>query len=284
MRVLVTGAGGMLGRDAVRACELRGHRVLGLTHAELDIDDGPAVDAAVARVRPDAVVNCAAWTDVDGAEKHETDALRINSEAAGVVAAAAASVGATVVYPSSDYVFDGNRAVPYVESDLTAPLSSYGRSKLAGETSTQVANERHMIVRSSWLYGAGGRNFVETMLALGAEQPEVLVVSDQVGCPTYTAHLAASIAELVEGEAFGIHHIAGAGSCSWYDFAQEIFDQSGTDCRVMAATTEMLARSAKRPAYSVLGSERSDARALPSWKQGLAAYLAEREALEVGAR
>ena len=284
MRVLVTGAGGMLGRDVVRACELRGHRVLGLTHAELDIDDGPAVDAAVARVRPDAVVNCAAWTDVDGAEQHETDALRINSEAAGVVAAAAASVGATVVYPSSDYVFDGNRAVPYVESDLTAPLSSYGRSKLAGETSTQVANERHMIVRSSWLYGAGGRNFVETMLALGADQPEVLVVSDQVGCPTYTAHLAASIAELIEGEAYGIHHIAGGGSCSWYDFAQEIFDQSGTDCRVMAATTEMLARSATRPAYSVLGSERSDARALPSWKQGLAAYLAEREALEVGAR
>jgi dTDP-4-dehydrorhamnose reductase len=284
VRVLVTGAGGMLGRDVVRACELRGHRVLGLTHAELDVDDGPAVDAAVARVRPGAVVNCAAWTDVDGAEQHETDALRINSEAAGVVAAAAASVGATVVYPSSDYVFDGNKAVPYVESDLTAPLSSYGRSKLAGETSTQVANERHMIVRSSWLYGVGGRNFVETMLAIGADQPEVLVVSDQIGCPTYTAHLAASIAELIEGEAFGIHHVAGGGSCSWYDFAQEIFDQSGTDCRVMAATTEMLARSATRPAYSVLGSERSDARALPSWKQGLAAYLAEREALEVGAR
>ena len=284
MRVLVTGAGGMLGRDVVRACELRGHRVLGLTHAELDIDDGPAVDAAVGRVRPDAVVNCAAWTDVDGAEQHETDALRINSEAAGVVAAAAANVGATVVYPSSDYVFDGNRTTPYVESDLTAPLSAYGRSKLAGETSTQVANERHMVVRSSWLYGAGGRNFVETMLALGADQPEVLVVSDQVGCPTYTAHLAASIAELIEGESFGIHHVAGGGSCSWYDFAQEIFDQSGTDCRVMAATTEMLARSATRPAYSALGSERSDARALPSWKQGLAAYLAERETLEVGAR
>jgi dTDP-4-dehydrorhamnose reductase len=274
----------MLGRDVVRACELRSHRVLGLTHAELDIADGPAVDATIARLRPDAVVNCAAWTDVDGAEKHETDALRINSEAAGVVSAAAASVGATVLYPSSDYVFDGNKTRPYVESDLTAPLSAYGRSKLAGETSTAVANQRHMVVRSSWLYGANGRNFVETMLALGAGQPEVLVVADQVGCPTYTAHLAASIAELIEGEAFGIHHVAGAGSCSWYEFAQEIFDQSGTDCRVMAATTDMLERPARRPAYSVLGTERSDARALPTWKQGLAAYLAEREALEVGAR
>lgn len=284
MKVLVTGAGGMLGRDMLRACELRGHDVLGLAHAELDVADGPAVDATVTRLRPDAIVNCAAFTDVDGAEAHETDALRINSEAAGVVSAAAASVGAAVAYPSSDYVFDGNRTKPYVESDLTAPLSAYGRSKLAGETSTAVANPRHMVVRSAWLYGAGGRNFVETMLALGAGQPEVLVVSDQVGCPTYTAHLAASIAELIEGEAFGVHHVAGGGSCSWYEFAQEIFDQSGTDCRVMAATTDMLARAAKRPAYSVLGSERSDARPLPSWKQGLAAYLAERETLEVGAR
>ena len=284
MRVLVTGAGGMLGRDVVRACELRNQRVLGLPRAELDIDDGLAVDATVARIRPDAVINCAAWTDVDGAEDHEAEATRINSEGAGVVAAAAASVGAVVVYPSSDYVFDGNRETPYVESDLTAPLSAYGRSKLAGETSTQVANDRHMIVRSSWLYGAGGRNFVETMLALGADQPEVLVVSDQVGCPTYTAHLAASIAELIEGEAYGLHHVAGGGSCSWYEFAQEIFDQSGVDCRVMAATTEMLARKATRPAYSVLGTERSDARPLPTWRQGLAAYLAEREALEVGAR
>jgi dTDP-4-dehydrorhamnose reductase len=284
VRVLVTGAAGMLGRDVVHACELRGHRVIGLARAELDICDGPAVDATVARFRPDAIVNCAAWTDVDGAEDHENEALRTNSEAAGVVAAAAAGVGATVLYPSSDYVFDGNKDTPYVESDITGPLSAYGRTKLAGETSTQVANLRHMIVRSSWLYGAGGRNFVETMLAIGADQPEVLVVSDQIGCPTYTAHLAASIAELVEGEAYGIHHVAGGGSCSWYEFAQEIFDQSGVDCRVMAATTEMLARKAPRPAYSVLGTERSDARRLPSWKQGLAAYLAEREALEVPAR
>jgi dTDP-4-dehydrorhamnose reductase len=283
MRVLVTGAGGMLGRDAVRACELRGHRVAGLARADLDITDGADVDEVIAEYRPDAVVNCAAWTDVDGAEDNEAEAMRVNSEAAGVAAAAAASVGAKLVYPSTDYVFDGCKGSPYVESDLTSPLSAYGRSKLAGETSVEVANPRHFIVRSSWLYGVAGRNFVETMLTLGAEQPEVLVVSDQVGCPTYTAHLASSILALVEGEAFGIHHVAGGGSCSWYEFAQEIFDQSGLECRVMAATTEMLARKAPRPAYSVLGSERPDAIRLPSWRQGLAAYLAERETLEVGA-
>jgi len=283
MRVLVTGAGGMLGRDVVRACDLRGHSVLGLARAELDLTDGAAVDAAVVGQRPDALVNCAAWTDVDGAEDHELEATRVNSAAAGVAASAAASIGAKVLYPSTDYVFDGRKVSPYVESDLTAPLSAYGRSKLSGETSVGVANERHFIVRSSWLYGVNGRNFVETMLALAADQPEVLVVSDQIGCPTYTAHLAASIAELIEGEAYGIHHLAGGGSCSWYDFAQEIFDQSGVECRVMAATTDMLARKAPRPAYSVLGAKRSDARSLPSWRQGLSAYLAEREALEVGA-
>jgi dTDP-4-dehydrorhamnose reductase len=167
---------------------------------------------------------------------------------------------------------------------MTAPLSAYGRSKLGGETSVAIANERHFIVRSSWLYGIAGRNFVETMLTIGADQPEVIVVSDQVGCPTYTAHLAASIAALLEGDAYGIHHLAGGGSCSWYEFAQEIFDQSGVECRVMASTSDMLTRKARRPSYSVLGSERDDAVRLPTWRQGLAAYLAERETLEVGAQ
>jgi dTDP-4-dehydrorhamnose reductase len=283
MKVLVTGAGGMLGRDVVAACAARGAEVAPLAHAELDITDGPAVDAAIAAERPDAVVNCAAWTDVDGAEDHEAEATRLNSEAAGIVAAAAAEVGARVLHPSSDYVFDGAKGSPYVESDHTNALSAYGRSKLAGETSVAVANPKHFVVRSSWLFGIAGRNFVDTMLQLAAQQPEVLVVSDQVGCPTYTAHLAAAIARLIEGESYGIHHLAASGSCSWYEFAQEIFDQTGLECRVMAATTEMLARKAPRPAYSVLASERSDAIELPSWRDGLREYLGERDAEEVAA-
>jgi dTDP-4-dehydrorhamnose reductase len=275
----------MLGRDVVRACQLRGHRVIGLAHGDLDITDGAFVDEIVARSRPDAIVNCAAWTDVDGAEDHEPAATLLNSQAAGVVAVAAAGVGAKIVYPSTDYVFDGAKRSPYVESDLTSPLSAYGRSKLAGETSVEVANRKHFVVRSSWLYGVGGRNFVETMLHLAdADQPEVLVVSDQVGCPTYTVHLAVAISSLIESDAFGIHHVAGGGSCSWYEFAQEIFDQSGVECRVMAATTEMLELKAPRPSYSVLGTERRDAPPLPSWREGLAAYLAERETVEVSAR
>lgn len=277
MKVLVTGAAGMLGREVTAACHARNNDVVALAHAALEITDSAAVDRAMSHYRPDAVVNCAAFTDVDGAEDDEPGAMRINDEGAALLAAAAASIGAKVVYPSSDYVFDGSRREPYVESSFPSPLSAYGRSKLAGETSVAVTNSRHFIVRSSWLFGIGGKNFVETMLRLGAEQSEVLVVSDQVGCPTYTRHLGEALAELIEGEEFGIHHIAGGGSCSWYEFAQEIFDQANVECRVMAGTTELLARKAPRPPYSALGSERGDPITLPHWREGLAAYLAERQ-------
>jgi dTDP-4-dehydrorhamnose reductase len=267
----------MLGREVTAACHARNNEVVALAHAALEIADAAAVNRAMGRYRPDAVVNCAAFTDVDGAEDDEPGAMRVNDEAAALLAAAAASIGAKVLYPSSDYVFDGTQRDPYVESAFPSPLSAYGRSKLAGETSVAVANPRHFIVRSSWLFGLGGKNFVETMLRLGAQQSEVLVVSDQVGSPTYTRHLGEALALLIEGEEFGIHHIAGGGSCSWYEFAQEIFDQANLECRVMAGTTEMLARKAPRPMYSVLGNERADPLVLPHWREGLAAYLAERQ-------
>lgn len=276
--MLITGAGGMLGRDVIEACERRGHDVVGLGRRDLDVTDGPWVDAYVSRLRPDVIVDCAAWTDVDGAEAHERAAMAVNDTGAGLLAVAAGTVGASIIYPSTDYVFDGDKASPYVESDLAHPLSAYGRSKLAGETSVAVANSRHVIVRSAWLFGTGGSNFIETMLRIGAEQPEVLVVSDQVGSPTYTRHLAGAIALLAESDDYGIHHVSGSGSCSWFEFAQEIFDQAGVECRVMAGTTAMLDRPAPRPAYSVLGSERADPIRLPDWRQGLAEYLAGRRA------
>lgn len=277
MKTMVVGAGGMLGREVVEACARRGHEVSGLTRAQLDITDGPAIDREMGRVRPDTVINCAAFSDVDGAEDDERGAMRVNDEAAGMLAASAAAIGASVVYPSSDYVFDGAKRSPYVESDLTAPLGAYGRTKLAGETAVAVSNPRHFIVRTSWLYGHGGKNFVETMLRIGREQQEVLVVSDQLGCPTSAVDLAEALARLVEGEDYGIHHVAGGGSCTWFDFAQEIFDQADYETKVMAGTTEMLARKAPRPAYSVLGSERADPPRLPSWRDSLRRYLADRE-------
>jgi len=276
VRVVVTGAGGMLGQDLVDACVGRSQEVFALNRAELDITDEVACEEVMAELHPDAVVNCAAWTDVDGAEADEEGAMAVNELGAGNLAAAAARHGARIAYISSDYVFDGSKRTPYVESDITAALSAYGRSKAAGETATAFANDRHMIVRSSWLFGTRGGNFVETMLRLASERPEVVVVSDQVAAPTYTRHLAAALAELVETDQYGIHHVAAAGQCSWFDYAQEIFDIEGTDCRVMAGTTEMLGRPAPRPAFSVLGTERHPAPLLPRWGDGLRQYLRER--------
>ena len=276
MKLLVTGAAGMLGRDVMLAAGNAGHEVVGFGHTELDVTDAAAVAAKVEAERPGVVINCAAWTDVDGAEESEERATEVNGAGAGNAAAAAATVGASVVYVSSDYVFDGSKGAPYVETDQTAPLSAYGRSKLAGEEATRAANKRHFVVRSAWLFGAAGPNFVETMLRLAADHGEVLVVRDQVGSPTYTWHLAYGIVRLIEGVEFGIHHMAAAGACSWYEFAREIFEQAKVECKVMSATTEMLGRPAPRPSYSVLASQREHAIELPSWQDGLGAYLAQR--------
>ncbi|HWO15311.1 MAG TPA: dTDP-4-dehydrorhamnose reductase [Solirubrobacterales bacterium] len=277
MKVLVTGAAGMLGRDVMLAAGNAGHDVVGFGHAELDVADGAAVGKKFDLERPDVVINCAAWTDVDGAEEAEEAAFAVNGIGAGNVAGAAAAVGASVVYVSSDYVFDGAKGAPYVETDQPAPLSAYGRTKLAGEEATAAANKRHFIVRSSWLFGIGGGNFVETMLRLAADHGEVLVVRDQVGSPTYTWHLAYGLVRLIEGIEFGIHHMAAAGHCSWYDFAREIFEQAKVECKVLSGTTEMMGRPAPRPAYSALVSQRRHAIELPTWQDGLAGYLAQRK-------
>jgi dTDP-4-dehydrorhamnose reductase len=276
MRVMVTGAAGMLGRDVVLAAENAGHQVVALAHTDLDVTDAEAVSARTERERPATVIHCAAWTDVDGAEDAEAEAMAVNGAGSGNVAAAAAAVGAKIVYVSSDYVFDGEKDSPYVEVDQPAPLSAYGRTKLAGEEATAAANKRHFIVRSSWLFGINGRNFVETMLQLADDHGEVLVVRDQVGSPTYTWHLAYGLVRLIDGGAYGIHHMAGEGACSWYEFAREIFEQARVECKVLSATTDMLARPAPRPPYSALTSQREHAIVLPSWRDGLSGYLAQR--------
>jgi dTDP-4-dehydrorhamnose reductase len=276
MKLLVTGAAGMLGQDVVRAARGAGHEVVALARADLDVSDRAAVLAAVSAAGPGAVVNCAAWTDVDGAEEHEDRATEVNGAGAGNVAAAAGAAAATIVHVSSDYVFDGTKDAPYVESDEPAPLSAYGRSKLAGERAVAAAGGRHAIVRSSWLFGAGGSNFVETMLGLAAERDSVQVVTDQVGCPTWTGHLAPALVALAAGGAEGLFHVAGAGAASWNAFAAEIFRAAGVACRAEPTTTEEFPRPARRPAWSVLASERRDAPRLPPWQEGLAAYLGER--------
>ncbi len=278
MKLLVAGAAGMLGRDLLLAAGNAGHDVVGFGRAELDVTNAEQVGRRVELERPDVVINAAAWTDVDGAETAEQAAFAVNGTGAGNLAAAAAAVGASVVYVSTDYVFDGAKGEPYVESDQPAPLSAYGRTKLAGEEATAAANKRHFVVRSAGLFGVGGNNFVETMLRLAEGQSEVLVVRDQIGSPTYTWHLAYGIVRLIEGLEFGIHHMAAAGQCSWYEFAREIFEQAKVDCKVLSVSTEEFGRPAARPPFSALTSQREHAIRLPSWQDGLAGYLAQREA------
>ena len=274
-RVLVTGAGGMLGRDVVQAAGDRGLEVVGLARGELDITDAAAVGAALDRVRPKVVVNCAAWTDVDGAQADEAAALAVNATGAGVLARAATAVGARLVHVSTDYVFDGAATEPYRESDPVGPVSAYGRTKLAGEEAVLAAGGGHLVVRSSWLFGAGGRCFPATMLGLAdAGHEEVGVVVDQVGCPTFTGHLAPALLDAAARGAPGVHHIAGAGHCSWHELAVEVFRRAGVDIRVRVITTAEMPRPAPRPAWSVLGSERPDPIVLPAWQEGVAAYLA----------
>ena len=277
MKVMVAGAAGMLGQDVVGAAQRRGHDVAGLAHHDLDITDPVSIDDALAELRPEAIIDCAAWSDVDGAEDDERGAMTINDTGAGLLAAAAARIGASILYPSSDYVFDGTKRTPYLEGDMPEPINAYGRSKLGGEVSVAAANPKHFIVRTSWLYGLGGGNFVETMLRIGREQPEVLVVSDQRGCPTSTADLAEGMIELIASDRHGIHHMVGGGDCTWFEFATEIFDQAHYETRVMSAMTEMMARKAPRPAYSILGHSREDAILLQPWQHALRRYLDDRE-------
>jgi dTDP-4-dehydrorhamnose reductase len=276
MRILVTGAGGQLGRDVVCAAERAGHEVTGHNRRQLDITDQDAVARVFDTDRPQAAVNCAAHTDVDGAEGDPDAAMEVNGIGAGRVAAAAATAAARVVQVSTDYVFDGRSRRPYVEADQASPLSSYGRSKLAGEHAVAEACRDHAVVRSSWLFGAGGHNFVETMLRLAAERGEVAVVTDQVGCPTWTGHLAEALVELCAAPSRGLHHVAADGECSWHAFAVEIFRQAGLDCAVRERVSADLDRPAPRPQYSVLRSQRDDAPRLPHWRDGLSAYLAKR--------
>ncbi|MCW2966956.1 MAG: dTDP-4-dehydrorhamnose reductase [Solirubrobacteraceae bacterium] len=277
MRLLVTGAKGMLGHRVAEAARERGHEVYVSDLPELDLTDAQAVFDHIGDLEPEAVIHCAAYTDVDGAEADEDLALRINMEAAGNVAAASGLNGAFVVAMSTDYVFPGDQDRPYVESDEPAPQGAYGRTKMLGERAVQDVGTDSAIVRTAWLFGAGGKNFVDTMLALADENDEVRVVSDQVGSPTWTGFLAPRIVEIAERRIGGIHHLAGTGQCSWADLAAEVFRRAGVDCSVVPVTSAEFPRPAPRPAWSVLGSERDDALTLPAWTEHVAAYLEERQ-------
>jgi dTDP-4-dehydrorhamnose reductase len=282
----------MLGHDVARAAERSGDELVLVDLPELDITDAAAVEAMLGRLRGDpggldGIVNCAAWTDVDGAESKQELAHAVNADGAGVLARGAAQVDVPLLHLSTDYVFDGvapldadGKPRAYVESDPTGPRSVYGSTKLEGERQVLAASRRHTVVRTAWLYGTDGPNFVETMLRLAGERdasgstPSVQVVTDQVGSPTWSGHLAPALLGLLQREVRGLVHMTGSGEVSWNGFAQEIFRQADVACAVEPASSEQMRRPAPRPAWSALDSERDDVLPMPDWRDGLAGYLA----------
>ena len=256
MRWLVTGANGMLGTDLVDLLRSQGEDVTAASRSTLDVTSADAVADAVAG--HDVVVNCAAWTAVDDAEQHEDDALVVNGEAPRLLARAAAASGARLVQVSTDYVFDGSAGTPYAEDAPLSPVSAYGRTKAAGETAVRDEHPGgHLVVRTAWLYGAHGGCFPKTIARVARERGEVKVVDDQVGQPTWTADVAATIVALVQADApAGTYHATSAGGCSWFDFAQQVVVAAGLESSVVQPTTSAdFVRPAPRPSYSVLGHD-----------------------------
>ncbi|NQX60259.1 dTDP-4-dehydrorhamnose reductase [Paenibacillus qinlingensis] len=277
MKVLVTGANGQLGKDLVKFLA-KDHEVYGLGRDQLDITNANQCSLVIGELKPEVIIHCAAYTAVDLAETEEDIAYKINAFGTRNLAVAAEKINAKLCYISTDYVFDGTSSKPYREYDNTNPQSVYSKSKRAGEQLVQTLTSRYFIVRTSWLYGLFGANFVKTMLQLAQERDTLKVVSDQVGSPTYTVDLACFLEQLVQTERYGIYHASNTGFCSWFEFACAIFEESGLKTKVESCTTEEFPRPAPRPCYSVM--EQMAIRAngfeyLRPWREGLKEFLKE---------
>ncbi|WP_371017761.1 dTDP-4-dehydrorhamnose reductase [Pseudalkalibacillus sp. JSM 102089] len=251
--VLVTGSSGQLGSDVVSILSKENYKVFGFSRSELDITSIDNVEQIFNDINPDIVIHCAAYTNVDLAEENSDDAFRVNAIGTRNLAAASEEAGAKLVYISTDYVFNGEGNLPYTEFDTTSPLGIYGRSKLAGEKHVETLCNRFFILRTSWVYGANGKNFVKTMLKLAEDKSSIDVVDDQQGCPTYTMDLVKCISLLIKTKKYGTYHVSNSGSCSWYEFAKAIFTKAGININVNPVTTENFPRPAERPKYSVFG-------------------------------
>jgi len=270
--ILVVGANGMLGRDMMA---LIGEAARGVDIDEIDITSLESTNRILKTLKPRIVINCAAYTDVDGCESNAELAMQVNGEGVAHLAMATREIGARLVHVSTDYVFDGSKGSPYVEDDAPCPLGVYGQSKLAGEMNAAF-NPDHLIVRTQWLYGLHGKNFVETMLRLAREKDELAVVDDQIGSPTWTVDLAHAILALLKTGQRGIYHAANSGFCSWNGFAKAIFAEAGLQIHVKGMTTDELNRPARRPLYSTLDCsklERDSGFQPQSWGAALKTYL-----------
>jgi len=274
--ILVVGSKGMLGQDLLA---LLGDRGRGVDLPDIDITDMGSVQQVLTALKPAVVVNCAAYTDVDGCETNAEMAMQVNGEGVAFLALVTRGIGSKLVQVSTDYVFDGSKGSPYREDDLQQPLNIYGESKLAGELNLDI-NPDNLLVRTQWLYGLQGKNFVETMLRLGKEKSELSVVDDQIGSPTWTVDLARGIIALIDAGCCGTYHCANSGNTSWNGFAKAVFEESGMTIQVDPMTTDQLNRPARRPLYSTLDCSKlsKDTGFVPQpWRQALQQYLSLRK-------
>lgn len=280
--ILVVGANGMLGHDLM---EILPGEVRGVDIGDIDITSIESVRRVLLTLKPAVIINAAAFTDVDGCESNRDVAMRVNGEGVGNLAEIAGEIGAILVQISTDYIFDGCKGSPYLEEDTPRPLNVYGESKLAGEINAARITD-HLIVRTQWLYGVHGKNFVETMLGLAVEKDEIAVVDDQIGSPTWTVDLGLAIRALLEKGCRGTYHVANGGRCTWNEFARAIFAEEGLHMKVNPISAIELGRPAHRPQYSTLDCAKlaRDTEFLPQgWRSALRMYLENRQQMEEGA-
>ena len=274
MKVLVKGANGMLGQDLCPVFEDNGLYVIPMGREDLDVTDYKGAKAVIERIKPQIIVHLAAYTNVDKAEDEPEKAFEINETGALNIAKISKELGAIMVYVSTDYVFDGTKNSPYMPDDTLNPINKYGLSKLRGEEAVKNNTDKYYIVRTSWLYGLSGKNFVETIIDLSTKQNEIKVVDDQAGCPTYTVDLSMGILRTI-GKPFGINHIENECETTWYDFAKEIFRLKNIQTELIPCTTEEFPRKAKRPKYSVLQNSIE----MRPWREALFDYIKYKESL-----
>jgi dTDP-4-dehydrorhamnose reductase len=281
MRVLVTGAAGMLARDLVPCLQKRGHETLAPPENDLDITRIAAIRKWTGRFNPDVIINCAAYTKVDQAEREEQLASIINGFAVQNLCLACQEMDIPMVHFSTDYVFDGAKNAPYTIHDHPNPVNAYGRTKLLGENYVLWLMNRFYLVRTSWLFGIHGPNFIETMLNLAKKQRQVSVVNDQKGCPTWTQHLSEAVVSLIESGRYGVYHATNSGPTTWFEYAREIFRLAGTGTEVLPITSDQFPTAAARPKNSVLDPfplPEAIGREMPGWQGAITQYLQERGA------
>lgn len=277
-KIIVFGAHGMLGSDLLKAFARQGD-VTGFDLDQVDLTDEAAVKKLLLALRPEVVINCAAYTDVDGCEINKETALKVNAQVPRLLARCCQDLRAKLVHYSTDYIFDGTKLSPYREEDVAHPLNVYGETKWKGEEAIRGNLEDHLIIRTSWLFGANGKNFIKTILKMAQTHEELTVVTDQVGAPTYTQDLVKATWHLLEENATGVVHVTNSEQCSWFDFARKILEMSAVkNVRVLPVTSQQYQRPAVRPKYSVLSNEKFEAMfdfRLPAWSEALREYLKE---------